>query len=365
MMKVRPKVSIIVPIYNCENNGYLHQVIGDVLRQTEQSFELILCDDGSTDKTVEIAKSFLAKDNRIKLVQNRHQGVSSTRNSGLAIARGQWVTFVDADDCLLPNFLQSLLEDLNDDIDLVYGAYAIVNAGGSLIYTYSQQVYQGVEQIRSLLENTNILYRCSPWAKLFKLDIIREKNLKFDASLPHSEDRLFLYQYLMHVTCIKTTSAVGYLYANFNNNSLKHKKVAIDVINHRQRALTDWADKVIKHFQLKEGGITQIGQNLINLGIASLQSIYDEYGLARKAVRAQQKFISDYFEKSIVSILKEDQQLQQVLAKTQLLNMDAKYLWKSNLRRCIIDIKIKITARILRTNNINKHTFDSYIFQLN
>jgi glycosyltransferase involved in cell wall biosynthesis len=360
-----PMVSIIVPIYNCENNGYLNQIIRDVLNQTEHSFELILCDDGSTDKTVEIAEKFVAKDARIKLVKNKHQGVSATRNSGLTVAQGKWITFVDADDSLLPNFLKSITDGSDDSADLVYGGYAIVNAGGASIYTYNQQVYRGFQQVKSLLETTNILYRCSPWAKLFKREIIQANNLKFDEQLSHSEDRLFLYQYLMHVESVKTTSEIGYLYANFNSNSLKHKKLPMDVINNRQRELTDWAGKVINHFDLNDGGIKQIGQNLINLGVASLQSIYDEYGLTKKSVEVQKQFIREYFDKSIVGLLCDNKLLKTSFANSQILNTDSKYLWKANLRRYIIDVKVYVKAIISRKGHVVKKTFSNYIFKLN
>ena len=90
------KVSVIVPLYNAEK--FAKRCIESVLKQTFQNYELILVDDGSKDRTGEICDQYAEKESRIKVIHKKNGGVSSARNTGLEIAEGEWVTFLDADD---------------------------------------------------------------------------------------------------------------------------------------------------------------------------------------------------------------------------------------------------------------------------
>ena len=93
-------VSIIVPFYNAEN--YIKKTIDSVLCQTFQNFEILLINDGSTDNSSSIIKTI--KDDRVHLVEQENQGVSFSRNKGIAMAKGEFVVFLDADDLLHPSF---------------------------------------------------------------------------------------------------------------------------------------------------------------------------------------------------------------------------------------------------------------------
>ena len=96
MEMTTPVLSIIVPVYNVEK--YLARCIDSILAQTFTDFELILVDDGSTDNSGEICDEYAGKDPRIIVIHKENGGVSSARNHGLDIARGEYITFVDSDD---------------------------------------------------------------------------------------------------------------------------------------------------------------------------------------------------------------------------------------------------------------------------
>lgn len=98
-----PKVSIIVPVYKAEK--YLNRCIDSILAQTFTDWELLLIDDGSTDRSGDICDEYAKKDTRIRVFHKENGGVSSARNLGLDSAQGEWVTFIDADDYILPDFL--------------------------------------------------------------------------------------------------------------------------------------------------------------------------------------------------------------------------------------------------------------------
>ena len=107
-------ISIIVPVYNVES--YLPMCIDSILSQKFKDFELILIDDGSTDESGKICDKYIKKDPRIKVIHQRNQGLSAARNSGIEIAKGDFITFIDSDDKVTNNFLNGF--NFNFDISI-------------------------------------------------------------------------------------------------------------------------------------------------------------------------------------------------------------------------------------------------------
>lgn len=102
------KISVIIPVYNGE--AFLEECLRSVAHQSYRDFEAIIVNDGSTDRSLEIAKTFASRDARFKILTIRNSGVSEARNTGVSVAEGEFVTFVDADDCLYPYSLQTLAD---------------------------------------------------------------------------------------------------------------------------------------------------------------------------------------------------------------------------------------------------------------
>lgn len=103
-----PQISVVIPIYNTEK--FLAACLESVLSQSFRDFEAILVNDGSTDSSASIIKAFAEKDERIVAIEQENKGLSEARNAGLAIARGNWIAFIDSDDMVAPDFLQALLD---------------------------------------------------------------------------------------------------------------------------------------------------------------------------------------------------------------------------------------------------------------
>lgn len=114
-----PEITVVIPAYNAAL--YIAETIASVQQQTFTAWEVVVVDDGSTDNTAEIVKSFLT-DTRIKLVSQKNKGVSAARNTGIKAAQGKYVAFLDADDCFLNNNLQLKYDAITKDtsIDFVY-----------------------------------------------------------------------------------------------------------------------------------------------------------------------------------------------------------------------------------------------------
>lgn len=111
------KISVILPCYNAER--HLNACFESLFAQSMRDFEVIFIDDGSLDGSLAIARRCAGRDDRIRVFAQENQGVSAARNLGLSHARGEWITFVDGDDILPPDALETLLSGAAEDVDMV------------------------------------------------------------------------------------------------------------------------------------------------------------------------------------------------------------------------------------------------------
>lgn len=128
-----PQTSIIITVYN--RDRYLDSTIQSVLAQTCQDFELIIWDDGSTDRSIEIAQAYAAQDERIRLIAAPHQGLTRSLKLSIAEATGTYVGTVDSDDLLAPTTLEATtaLLNANPDVGMVYTNYTVIDEKGHII----------------------------------------------------------------------------------------------------------------------------------------------------------------------------------------------------------------------------------------
>src|SRR5688572_9651460 len=128
------KISIIMPVYNVEK--YLHTAVDSVLQQTYKNFELIVVDDGSTDKSGDISESYAKSDKRVSVVHKDNGGLSDARNAGLPHARGDYIIFIDSDDYWDKELLSELVSYNKDkNLDAIIFGYSaeVVASDGSII----------------------------------------------------------------------------------------------------------------------------------------------------------------------------------------------------------------------------------------
>jgi glycosyltransferase involved in cell wall biosynthesis len=134
-------ISIIIPVYNIEK--YLPRCVDSILAQTFVDFECVLVDDGSPDGCPAICDEYVAKDSRVKVIHQKNAGVSAARKTGLNIAQGNWIAFIDGDDTIPIYTLQSLLTKATDEnLDIVIGDFQYVTPAGKFIrMTHNEQFY--------------------------------------------------------------------------------------------------------------------------------------------------------------------------------------------------------------------------------
>lgn len=159
-------ISVVIPIYNCEK--YLNMCIDSVLEQTYKDIEIILIDDGSTDGSAKICEDYKNKDNRINVVYKNNGGASDARNTGIKIARGKYITFVDADDIVEKDYVKYLFYLIDKySVNMSIAAYSII--------TNKRKINIGQGYVEELLDVEECLDRLlcekgftvSPCAKLY------------------------------------------------------------------------------------------------------------------------------------------------------------------------------------------------------
>ncbi len=208
-------VSVIVPVYNVEK--YLPKCIESILGQTFKEFELILVDDGSTDKCGEICDMYAQEYDFVKAIHKENGGVSSARNAGLDIAQGKYIYFVDSDDCIESNLLSDMYENMQCGYDMVYFNYSFTYEDGSVRkhnWAAMQDYVLDDSSRPDFIANTVIpgAIGYSVWSRFFKKEIIENNNLRFDTKLAYAEDLLFTICYYLHAEKIAYVNQYGYCY---------------------------------------------------------------------------------------------------------------------------------------------------------
>lgn len=170
-------VSVIIPIYNLED--YVKDCIESIIEQTYSNLEIILVDDGSTDKSSDICDTYLKKDSRVVVIHLTHQGLSVVRNSGLDYAKGDWVIFVDGDDYIHPDMIRVLLETAVQNDVLYVRCNEVHSSENRKTYSWEKRCYEDYSIVRmsSADEMRNILEKRAlicVWGSIYHKSILNE-----------------------------------------------------------------------------------------------------------------------------------------------------------------------------------------------
>lgn len=247
-------VSIIVPVYNVEN--CLKKCVDSIISQKYNNLEIILVDDGATDKSGAICDELALTDKRIRVLHKQNGGLSSARNAGLKIATGLFVMFIDSDDWIKQGMVSDLYKTLiQGDADLA--VCGVIMTDGikevPLEWYKKRMVFQTDEALDELIDNQ--ILTSHAWNKIYKYEIIKD--------VPFPEGKLYEDIRMMHFVverCRKvavTDKRYYYYYQRPNSITtlpkLKNKLEFVDAFEDRYNALKD------KYPQYKEKILSQIG----------------------------------------------------------------------------------------------------------
>lgn len=217
---MNPKISIIIPVYNVE--CYLSKCLKSIIEQSYSKLEIIIIDDGSSDKSSKICDEFAKKDKRILVLHKKNEGVSVARNLGIQLATGEYLMFVDSDDYLPVNSVKILLDNMiNNEVQLCCGAWEKILARKDIKNSYDDVLIDcnNIEQLGKYLEIEEVN---GPVAKLYITSLIKKNNLRFIPEIKIGEDAIFNYQYIQHCKRVFLVGKIVYVYNKLNNVSATH-----------------------------------------------------------------------------------------------------------------------------------------------
>lgn len=207
-MMNNPKISIVVPVYNTEK--WLKRSLDSIINQSFTDFELILVDDGSKDSSPTICDSYAALDSRVKVIHKINGGVSSARNAGIEHATGEYITFADSDDEMLPG---ALAEMAKFDEDVIISGILVLLQDEIREHTPQNKVYSRKEDYKHII-NSHYNDAClrGPYAKSIRRTILLDNHIRFDHNLHWGEDYLFNLQLISKADSIRLIPAMTYKY---------------------------------------------------------------------------------------------------------------------------------------------------------
>ena len=221
----KPQISVIVPVYKAEK--YLEACVQSILSQTYGDFELILVEDGSPDRCGEICDRLAETDCRIRVIHKKNEGVSIARNTGIALARGEYLAFVDSDDTVDAGFLEAAIDGIcSGDVDLfICGLLMETWKDNEIVDTVRyKNCHTQVYSVKELLEQRDHDYPqiciCGPWCKLYKRTIVEENEIRFPENISTGEDTCFVLGVLEHSSRVYFSEDCYYHYRRGNEESL-------------------------------------------------------------------------------------------------------------------------------------------------
>lgn len=232
-------ISVIIPVYNTRQ--YLQSCLDSLLAQTYPDLELLFIDDGSTDGSAELLDAFVALDSRIRVIHQKNGGVCAARNRGIEEAEGEYLSFIDSDDTLVPDMYEILMNLIQEyDVGIAHCSYNRVTAGSVKSIGNSGQIYpqDRTEALKSLL--TGKLFVGSCWTKLYERRLF--DSVRFPAGIRTNEDMLVNFQVFSRVESSVFADICKYNYLTSETSSCirtPQRKRSEDLLTVNRRMLAE------------------------------------------------------------------------------------------------------------------------------
>lgn len=250
-------ISVIVPVYNVEN--YLEKCLLSIVNQTYKNLEIICIDDGSPDNSIDILNKFAKKDNRVKVIRQKNKGLGATRNVGIRLAKGNYISFIDSDDWIENDMYENAMKIIKEKkVDIIDYSTFLNHSDVSyhlrdLSKISLKSKIKGNEYLKILIENN--LLSVSACNKIFNLDLIK-KNKIFFPEKRLSEDFLFTLKCFFKSENIERVTKPTYHYLikregsitnTINQNDISDVMLTIEEFNKFLKK-----EKIVVDIRLKE-----------------------------------------------------------------------------------------------------------------
>ena len=246
-------ISVIVAVYNVEK--YIERCIQSILQQTYSNWELILIDDGSIDNSGKICDKYSTNNKKIITFHTSNHGRSQARNMGIQQSNGEWIVFVDSDDFVGKKYLECMIKsnpNWNNETLISQGFHAILPNGEQDLY-YPEALYNNIHihtpATSDKVSQHSLLHRQAVWGRLFSKSIIEKYHISFHPQIHHSEDGLFLHQYMLHISDLKFISEQEYFYVT---PTYRLNKINYEEIYYLAKGYQTLILSLIRYFNIKD-----------------------------------------------------------------------------------------------------------------
>lgn len=253
MEQTQPKVSVIVPVYNVEQ--YVAECLDSILNQTLKNIEIIALNDGSTDGSLDILNEYSKRDSRIRVYSHENRGLGPTRNRGITLAKGEYLAFVDSDDTIVPDALETLYNRaIEQGADIVEGEVMLLYEEApskNRVRTklpdleYIQVTEDGKAEFYKTYYFPRIISH-NAWDKLYSIKLVIDNHIIFgDNRRIFAEDNWFQLQVFLTLPKISVVDKVVYNYRQ-QANSIMHRPKK-DLLKRHSNMVRDYTELLEKH----------------------------------------------------------------------------------------------------------------------
>ena len=215
-------ISIIIPVFNAEK--YLRQCLDSILAQTYTNYEVVIINDGSTDKSGDIIDDYGKYDDKIHPYHRNNGGVSSARNFGISVASGEYICFIDADDIISNNYLDILYTAIQKGADSSIAGFKHIDVPQDkeiIVVPQKEEIKNLNDSILDFLDFEKPDWQRYLWNRLFKMSVIKKNNIRFREDIYYKEDGVFLVDYLCKSNgLVSYSNQIIYYYRQNQNSAL-------------------------------------------------------------------------------------------------------------------------------------------------
>lgn len=281
-------ISIIVPVYNVEK--YIKKCLNSLIKQTYKNIEIIIVNDGSSDNSLSICQKFAEEDKRIKIITQENKGLSGARNTGLSLAKGKYISFIDSDDYVSNNYIEKMylaIKSSNADICCCDFWYVSEDDNKWTFKNKKNKIFTKEEALIDIFtgtQNTEIMV----WNKLYKTNLFFDNDIKFDLGKTN-EDNFIMYKLYDKASKIVLIKDKLYYYLQRNDSIM-------GTFNSKRFDILEALDQTKTYFN------NQYNQELV------CYEFLIRFHLVNQMIKAN--YIDDKL-KELISLLKKNYQLYQ------------------------------------------------------